>query len=475
MMAKIKAEFIDGAIKTVGADRAIMETFWTQMEDFAAYCFPKAHAACYALIAYQTAYLKAHYPAAFMAALLTSDFGNIDRIAIEVAECRHIGIQVLPPDVNESFLEFSVVKESGNIRFGLSAIKNIGTGPIEAILAAREEGGLFTGIEDFAKRVSARDCNRKVWESLAKCGAFDSLTGGNRDKLLHNLDVVTAYAAKAQKNALSGQIDIFGSLGAEDQAPALHLELPPEAASTRVQLAWEKELLGLYISHHPLDDYAGYLADNCQPVGAMTPLADGKLAKVGGLVTTVRKITTKNGATMAFVGLEDMSGATELIVFPKAYEKSPELYVPDMVLMVSGKISARDRDGRLTSEPKIMVDSAREIDYDLAKTHKAKKPIGASKPTIQPTIAAPSPKLSTTPGDPAAGYLVLKLADLSNQELLQNLKVLLGAHAGEAETFIVTGDEVPKKIRLPFKVMVSDELVAKLGELLGQDRVLQSH
>lgn len=460
VLAKLKDEFIQGAITTSGADKAKMEEFWGQLEAFAAYCFPKAHSACYALIAYQTAYLKAHYPAAFMAALLTSDFGNIDRVAIEVTECQHMGIKVLPPDVNESFLEFAVVPGTENIRFGLSAIKNVGTGPIEAILAAREEGGPFTSIEDFAKRVSSRECNKKVWESLAKCGALDSLMDGNRGQLLHNLDVVTAYGAKAQKNALSGQIDIFGSLGVDDMAPALHLELPPQEVSNREQLMWEKELLGLYISHHPLDDYAGYLADNTRPIGAMTPEADGKLAKVGGLVTTVRKITTKNGATMAFVGLEDMSGATELIVFPKAYEKSPELYLPDMVLIVNGKISARDRDGRLTAEPKIMVESAREVDYSLAKGHKAKLP-----------AATPSPAPSKAP---AAGYLVLKLADLSDQALLLSLKTLLGAHAGEAETFIVTGDDAPKKIRLPFKVSVSDELISKLGELVGRDKVLQS-
>src|SRR5262249_24377862 len=151
---------IEGAIKTSGAERKLMEKFWTQLEDFAAYCFNKSHAACYGLIAYQTAYLKAHYPEAFMAALLTSDFGNIDRIAIEVAECQRMGIKVLPPDVNESFLDFGVV--GGNIRFGLSAIKHVGTGAIEAILNARGEGGQFTSIEDFAKRVNARECNRKV-------------------------------------------------------------------------------------------------------------------------------------------------------------------------------------------------------------------------------------------------------------------------------------------------------------------------
>jgi DNA polymerase-3 subunit alpha len=502
MMAKMKTKFIDGAVNLVGADRKVMEEFWTGLEDFAAYCFNKSHAACYGLIAYQTAYLKAHFPSAFMAALLTSDFSNTDRIAIEIAETQRMGIQVLPPDVNESFLEFAVVKETGNIRFGLSAIKNVGTAPIEAILKAREEGGPFTSIEDFGKRVSARECNKKVWEALAKSGAFDTLINGDRGLLLNNLDTLTSFASKAQKNALSGQIDIFGSLGAEDDLPALRLDPPPHPPSGREQLAWEKELLGLYLSHHPLDDYAGYLADSCQPIGLVTPEADGKLVRLGGLITTVRKITTKNGATMAFVGMEDKTGVTELIVFPKAYEKSPEVYEADNVIMATGKISARDRDGRLTSEPKVMVDGAKIVDYDTAKAYKSRTPLmstqavtptpqtappatapGASSRLRTPpsTSSGPSPQpaqaASTAPGAAAAGlstdpagYLLVHIDDLSNQELLHSIKELLQSNSGAAEAYMLIGANAPKKIRLPFRVAVSEELLSQLNALVGAGR-----
>lgn len=288
---------------------------------------------------------------------------------------------------------------------------------------------------------------------------------------------------------MSGQIDIFGSMGAEDNLPGLHLELPAQPASTREQLSWEKDLLGLYLSHHPLDDFVAYLDDNCQPVGAITAEADGKMARVGGLITTVRKIMTKNGATMAFVGLEDKSGLTELIVFPRAYEASPEVFEPDQVIMASGKISARDREGRLTSEPKILLETAKIIDYDMAKAYKprpgAKPPAmtAASVPAWQqkragtaparPTAApAARPAMSTSPGDPAAGQLVLRIENLSDQALLLKLKETLGAFPGEAETYVVTGATPgAKRIRLPFKVTVSDGLVSRLGELLGQDRV----
>ncbi len=502
VLAKMKKDFIDGAIKTSAADRGKMEEFWTQLEAFAAYCFPKAHAACYALTSYQTAYLKANYPAAFMASLLTSDFGNIDRIAIEVAECQRMGIKVLPPDVNESFSEFAVVKDTGNIRFGLSAIKNVGTGAIAAVLAARAEGGPFTGIEDFAKRVNARECNKKAWESFAKTGAFDSLIGmDNRGQLLHNLEVITSYASKSQKNALSGQIDIFGSLGAEETAPALRLDSPPQPTSTREQLSWEKDLLGLYLSHHPLDDYGAYLTDSCQPLAAITPEADGKLVRVGGLITTVRKITTKNGATMAFVGLEDKTGLTELIVFPKAYEKTPEVFEPDGIIVVTGKISARDKEGRLTSEPKIMVESAKIVDYDTARAYKpqtgarppamATAPVPAwqakrdaekataakaAAPKPAPTAsvaqaAAPAPALATA--TPSAS-ITLKLANLSDQQLLHDIKQVLSAHAGDTETYIIVGETSPKKIRLPFKVAATADLMAALGAVVGEGQVTHS-
>ena len=166
LMDKMKDKFIEGGIKTVGADRSVMETFWTQLEDFASYCFNKSHAACYALIAYWTAFLKAHYPDAFMAALMSSDSGDTDRLTIEISECNRLGLKVLNPDINESFREFAVVKGTNNIRFGLAAIKSVGSTAIDDMLEQRKKDGSFKSIEDFARRVNSRTCNRKVYESL---------------------------------------------------------------------------------------------------------------------------------------------------------------------------------------------------------------------------------------------------------------------------------------------------------------------
>lgn len=458
-MAKMKKDFIAGMVKHSGVEKTFAENFWAQLEAFADYCFNKSHSACYALIAYQTAYLKAHYPSAFMAALMTSDFGDNERIAKEIGECQALGIQVLPPDVNESFLEFAVVPETGAIRFGLSAVKNIGTSPIEAILEARSEGGPFTSVEDFAKRVNAHHCNKKVWESLIRSGAMDRL--GERATLLHNLDLIASYAAKAQKNALSGQIDLFGSLGEDDNLPALRLMPPAEPPTAREQLMWEKELLGLYLSHHPLDDYAAYLADTTTPIMHVTPEADGKMARIGGMVTGVRRILTKSNQPMAFVQMEDKTGSTELIVFPKVFEKTPHLWEADQVISVQGKVTARGRDGKLTSEAKILVDGAKGIDYDTARNHKSQKPAPAAK--------RPAPDRSSAPA-PAPAALQLSISDVNNQQLLLQVRELLGAHAGSAEVYLLLGAD-HKKLRLPFKVELTDELVNQLTQLIGPETV----
>ena len=459
-MAKMKVAFIDGMIEKSGVTRDFAETFWIQLEAFADYCFNKSHSACYGLIAYQTAFLKAHYPSAFMAALLTQDYGNIDRIAIEIAECQRMGMKVLPPDVNESFREFAVVKDTGDIRFGLSAIKNVGTGAIDALLAARKLDGPFMSVEDFAKRVSARECNKKAWESFVKTGAFDSLNNNERGQLIHNLDLLVSYGSKAQKNALSGQIDLFGSMAAEDDLPALHLELPPTAPTTREQLMWEKELMGLYLSSHPLDDFAAILASSTSPLSGLTPESDGKLAKVGGIITTVRKILTKKGDAMAFVGLEDRSGIGELVIFPKLYAEHSELFEPDQVIIVGGKINARDRDGRVTGEPKVIADTVRLVSYETAKTYQDKHG--------HEIVAPPAPV--ARPAETNA-YLVLQVDDLTNQELLLSMKSLLGTHTGSAEVYLVTGGADTRRIRLPFRVNPSTQLVSALEGLVGAGHV----
>ena len=243
VMRKMKIEFIEGAVKN-GADRTLIEQFWKQLEDFAAYCFNKSHAACYAMISYWTAYLKAHYPTAFMAALMTSDFNDTSRLTIDISACQHMGISVLPPDVNESFLEFAVVpEEKSQIRFSLSAIKNVGRGAAEEILRVREANGPFVDLADFLTRIDAHIVNHKVLESLIKAGTFDRF--GDRSTLLFNLDSLVTYSARLAKQTRSGQTDLFGSTeDVLDMKPKLVLNSPSDKHTIREQLLWERELLG---------------------------------------------------------------------------------------------------------------------------------------------------------------------------------------------------------------------------------------
>lgn len=237
----------------------------------------------YGLISYQTAYLKAHYPAAFMAALMTSDYDDIDRLTIEMNECQHIGIDVLPPDINESFVEFAVVPGKEQIRFELSAIKNVGIGAVEEILRARADGN-FASLEDFFSRVSSRSVNRKTIESLIKTGAFDRF--GSRSRLPNNIDTLLAYSQKKQKEQDSGQVDFFGDSAEATATVQAEIILGPEDTKHSEQdyLLWERELMGLYLSDHPLGAYEAFLREKTHPIRDITKEDDGKKASVGGII-----------------------------------------------------------------------------------------------------------------------------------------------------------------------------------------------
>lgn len=451
VIAKMKNEFIDGAIKTSDADKKFVEDLWKGLEDFAAYSFNKSHAACYALIAVQTAYLKSHYPSAFMAALLTSDHENLDRIAIEVAECRKMGIEVLPPDINESYMEFAVVPDTGNIRFGLGAVKNVGQGPIEKIIEARNTAGPFKSIEDFAQRVDAAVVNKKVMESLIKCGAFDSM--GDRDTMLFNVDKITSYASRVQKNALSGQIDIFGSLDLHEEIPPISMDKPNYKIDPRQHLIWEKELLGLYVSTHPLDDFKNYLSNKTTSIKKYTKSDDGKAITVGGIISSFRKIYTKNNDPMAFVQLEALDAEIEVIVFPRVYSKYEDLWAADNVLEIEGKINARDRDGQPTDALKIIADKAKLLNAEMAR-----KWLPAKKPLSQEDNNSDVESVSV---------LSIQLDSIAESSQLMDIKKILDANPGDSRVmleFIKT----KQKLVLPNGVEVSEKVIDKIAEIAGK-------
>ena len=500
LMKKVKPEFVEGAVKVGGATKEIAETFWTQLEEFANYCFNKSHAACYGLIAYWTAYLKAHYPDAFMAALMTSDHDDTDRLAIEITECKHMGISVLSPDVNESFVEFAVVPNENKIRFGMSAVKGVGVGAVEEVLRAREDGP-FTSVEDFARRVSTSKFNRKAWESLIKSGAFDDM--GDRSDLLFNLDSITSFASKLQKEAASGQTNLFGMLGGDDAASVqstLHLQKAPVKHDDKERLMWERELLGLYISAHPLDRYETYLSEQTQPLTQLVPEYDSRMMTVGGIISTVRTIVTKNGSKMAFVGIEDKFGEGEIIVFPNLYEKVGAKLVQDAVIRVSGKNSARDRDGNLGNESKLIADdiiaitdndingyesTGRKMDApkissavkkERREAYRNQKNGVSPKSAVKNDAAKPQPKTHSAPVNVApeipASKLFVYIKDPNDHSRLVKMKSVCGENAGTTDVVLVLGEKEKSAMRLPFKVDANDNLLSQLKNTLGEECVV---
>lgn len=486
LMLKIKPEFVEGAVKHGGAPQEVAEKFWDQLVEFANYCFNKSHAACYALIAYWTAYLKAHYPDAFMAALMTSDADDIDRLAIEITECKHMGISVLSPDVNESFVEFAVVPGKRQIRFGLAAIKGVGVGAVEEILRARDEAR-FTSVEDFAKRVSTSKVNKRVWESLIKAGAFDRF--GDRSDLLYNVESIVAYASKLQKEALSGQTDLFGMFGSDSAlAPKLELAHSPARYTGKEQLTWERELLGLYISAHPLDNFDAFFEEQTIPLHNISPNIDGQNVIIGGLVTTVRTIVTKSGTKMAFVGLEDKTGETEIIVFPKTYERIAASLSQDAIIKVTGRVSARDKEGTMTDEAKIVAEtidiiSDKELrDYE-STGRKMIAPSGRATVTAKRrmypaknTSAASSP-VTLSPSAPVAAAtpvvkkLYVHVKNANDHEALLAIKRVCAKYPGEQDAIMVLGSDKKSAIKLPFRIDPCDPLVGELVKVLGEDAV----
>ena len=500
LMKKVKPEFVEGAVKVGGATKEIAETFWTQLEEFANYCFNKSHAACYGLIAYWTAYLKAHYPDAFMAALMTSDHDDTDRLAIEITECKHMGISVLSPDVNESFVEFAVVPNENKIRFGMSAVKGVGVGAVEEVLRAREDGS-FTSVEDFARRVSTSKFNRKAWESLIKSGAFDDM--GDRSDLLFNLDSITSFASKLQKEAASGQTNLFGMLGGDDAASVqstLHLQKAPVKHDDKERLMWERELLGLYISAHPLDRYETYLSEQTQPLTQLVPEYDSRMMTVGGIISTVRTIVTKSGSKMAFVGIEDKFGEGEIIVFPNLYEKVGAKLVQDAVIRVSGKNSARDRDGNLGNESKLIADdiiaitdndingyesTGRKMDApkissavkkERREAYRNQKNGVSPKSAVKNDAAKPQPKTHSAPVNVApeipASKLFVYIKDPNDHSRLVKMKSVCGENAGTTDVVLVLGEKEKSAMRLPFKVDANDNLLSQLKNTLGEECVV---
>lgn len=443
---KIKKLLVEQSEKMIkgmvahGIEKETAEHIWDFILPFARYGFNRSHAASYAIIAYQTAYLKTHFPAQFMAALLTADQDNTEKIAKEVNECKNMGLVVQPPDINESFSTFSVVMDektkriTNNLRFGLNAIKNIGDHITRVIIRERKKNGRFASIEDFLSRIHDKDLNKKSLESLIKAGALDSI--GDRATFLGNLDALLVYCKKAQQQAKLGQENLFADLPLAGP-PKLKLDEAPPISNIQ-RLTFEKELLGLYITDHPFKQYIELLHD-VTPLATVRAALRSETIAVAGIITTVQKIVTKNGKPMVFATIEDSTGSIELVIFPKLLEIEPHFFHENNLVIVRGKLS--DKDG----VPKILADTAEVLSPE---------------------------KLDQLKGRQEAEHkLWLNLPERFTRNDIQDVKKILEQFPGNMSVYLIVHNETERKIKTTIKVASSDILNRQLIEILGKENV----
>jgi DNA polymerase-3 subunit alpha len=342
LMASLKDKFLEGCAAS-GTAAAVAQQLWADMEQAQDYSFNKSHAACYALISYRTAWLRANHPREYMAALISSVMNTKDKVPFYVNACHELGIEVLPPDVNESQVDFAVVE--GKIRFGLNAVKNVGEATCRAIVATREEDGPFASVGDLLTRVDAQLLNRRVLEALAKCGALDNIAPSRLGVLdERTLDQLLAYAQRHQSDRLLGQASIF-DLGDADTSSSDHEpRIPVVEADKQMLLRLEKESLGLYVSEHPLTAVREQLRRKTDcALAEVERRRDGETVVVAGIVSALKQMTTKKGEPMAFVGLEDVTGSVEVVAFNSTYAAARDLLAPDAVLVVKGRVDHKQQ------------------------------------------------------------------------------------------------------------------------------------
>jgi len=341
-------KFVNGAIKN-GIKKEIAEKIWEWILPFAGYGFNKSHSCAYATIACQTAYLKAHYPVEYMASVLTSEKADVERIAVLIEECRKMKIEVLPPNINESLKNFTVVPNANKIRFGLLAIKNVGENIINTIVEERKTNGKFASISDFLQRVESRDLNKKSMEALIKSGCFDEFA--ERNQLLQNMERILEWAKDSQKSKNNGQKGLFDTIKLASEITLF--PFPP--INNFEKLRWEKELLGLYVTSHPLEGMKKFFAGKTVAISEIKNSFMNQRVKVGGIISTIKKIITKAGKPMLFVKLEDMTDKAEVVVFPNVMEKNQDVFQENKIVFVSGRVDHRD------NSPKIIAEEAEEI------------------------------------------------------------------------------------------------------------------
>ena len=434
-MERSREDFIKGAQKN-GITKRVAERIFNLIFEFSGYGFNKSHSAGYALISYYTAYLKAHYPVEFMASLLTSEAGNPDKISLYVEECRRLKIKVFPPDVNESFAKFTPGKRA--IRFGLLAIKNVGSGAIASIVRSREKMGQFKSLYDFTRRVDLRLVNHKVLESLIKCGVFGSL-GETRSALTRNLDKAIESGQQLQKESQIGQTAFWDVLGSHQEKDA-HLEINRTEEWPESQLlSYEKALLGVYVSGHPLARYHKVIETySSHSSSGLSSLPDGESIRLGGIICKLKfHLTRKKEEKMVFLKLEDLDGTIEVIVFPRLFAEKHKFLREDALIFVVGRLDSKNGRPKLIAEN--IVPLNRAVEYFTN--------------TVQ----------------------IEMFGSTLRDEKLERLKNILLAHPGKAQVFLHVENKDKKRVKLLVnslvKVAATEKLEKEIKELLGEDSI----
>ncbi|MFP5364553.1 MAG: DNA polymerase III subunit alpha, partial [Thermoleophilia bacterium] len=454
-MAKLQPEFITGC-RASGTSEQVIEQLWATNEKSADYSFNKSHAACYALIAYRTAWLKANHPAEYMAALISSVMSTKDKVPFFATQAEQMGIEILPPDVNVSDHDFVVFE--GNIRFGLDAVKGVGYAAVEAIKAAREEGGPFESLWDFCARVDARAVNKKAIEALIKCGAFGS-TGATRKGMLSVLEQAQGAGQKAQQDAEIGQGSIFdgfdwgdasgdGASAAAAFAAPQHPPIPAEEFEQPELLAIEKEAIGLFISAHPLKQVREALRERVDcPLADLAGRKDKEWVNAGGIITAAKKIRTRSGDPMMFATLDDLEGSVEILVFGKALAEYEGALGVDSVVLVRGRVDHKDAD----------------------KTCLVVQAVEAFDPTPEEVELAKA-SAATRKMKPLPLHVRVDAAGLP-ASIIDDLKSLLASYPGDCEVVLEvqmsSGDPRRLKLGSSYKVATTPTLRAELEQVLG--------
>ncbi|KKQ55314.1 MAG: polymerase III DnaE protein [Parcubacteria group bacterium GW2011_GWA2_38_13] len=478
LLAEQETKIIQGMVKN-GIQNDIAKAIWEFILPFARYGFNRSHAACYAMIAYQTAYLKAHYPSEFMASLLTSDADKMERIAVEINECRSMGLEVLPPDINESFSTFTVVydtleadpnKSSKKIRFGLNAVKNLGENVVKEIIRERKAQGQYKNLEDFLGRVKIKDLNKKSIEALIKSGAMDRF--GERNRMLFNMEKILNFIRTIHDEAQSKQPNLFGLMAEQSTLPRLQLDDAPVAAEKQ-KLSWEKELLGLYLSSHPMHEIEKLLLNNnivpLETINKMQVSDKSKPIKVVGVISSIKKIITKKGEPMLFVKIEDTITTSEVLVFPSLLRESNEIWVEDSIVMLSCRVSDKDGEAKLicNKAKQITKENAKDVSYEFETMHEeAPKYSNRNRYRNEENF-----HVETAIKIP--GNIHIHVPETMGNEMVARLKGLLVDHSGQYQVYlIVKNGNVMKKIVTNYRIDPDDDLKNKVRSMFGDESII---